>query len=123
MSLNNIPEVQNYESAEIYYLRATISETAESIRKRIDRHNSLEQYEEAFLLIYQHNLIVPTAERINIVEAANNLSYPISNKNKEKIYSVLETVEFPLHKELRTQMLHDLIWRQSVINLAKVMTK
>ena len=77
---------KNTNQSEIYYKMAVENDDIEAAFKLIDLYISSQQFETAFLFAYEK-----CKERLNKTIAA--LKYPISKQNRDKIYSILETLK------------------------------
>lgn len=81
-----------YDKAKFYYKQAHIRGNVYAIKYWIRLCTNLGHFEKAFLLTYENQKHL---EETNLLTALNKLMFPISDENKDKIYSILETMTLP----------------------------
>ena len=82
--------INDFNQAEFHLLQACEKGRKDSIEKLISIYQQQNRPEDAFLLAHKYqSLLDPTM----FIKTISNLTYPISDKNKDEIYSILETIK------------------------------
>ena len=96
VSMYNLGEIykerQDYDKAEKYLKQAYEKGWLDALDSLLEIYERDDRHEDAFILTYKDPRLC--------WDMLNKLSYPISKRNKEMIYSILETLDVPQDKKV-----------------------
>ena len=107
-----VEQNKNYEKAKELCIQSTKLGNSKAIVFLIQSLQKREQHEEAFILGYEYESILPVDDRTKLL---NGLRYPISPTNKIAIYKILEIIELPTHIQTHGHILRimqDVFWHR-----------
>ena len=107
-----VEQNKNYEKAKELCIQSTKLGNSKAIVFLIQSLQKREQHEEAFILGYEYESILPVDDRTKLL---NGLRYPISPTNKIAIDKILEIIELPTHIQTHGHILRimqDVFWHR-----------